>query len=154
MLTLPSQECLLEKFEYIPSTGKLLYKKHRSDKYIGKPVVSKGNRYLKVRVNGIRYRAHRLIWMMMTGEDPGELFIDHINQDKRDNRWSNLRLATKVQNGANISFTIGQQSRWGFIVRCTFEGRRIYVGTFKTQEEAQKAYNIKKHELHGEYAPA
>ena len=153
MLALPTQSELLERFDYNPETGDLTYKTHRSAKYIGTKVKT-DDRYSKVRVNGKRYKVHRLIWMIMTGEDPGEMFVDHINQDKQDNRWCNLRLATKVQNGVNVSRQTNHLTPWGYLVRCSDAGKRVYVGTFKTQEEAQAAYSERLKLLHGEFAPA
>jgi hypothetical protein len=42
--------------------------------------------------------AHRVAWLLHTGEDPGTLVIDHINRQRNDNRISNLRPLTHVQN--------------------------------------------------------
>ena len=53
-----------------------------------------------ISVDGSRYRAHRLAWLYMTGEwSRGD--IDHINTYKADNRFCNLREATRSQNSAN-----------------------------------------------------
>lgn len=56
--------------------------------------------HLQLRVHAKLYTAHRLAWLWMTGSWPS-LEIDHINQDKADNRWSNLREATRSQNLIN-----------------------------------------------------
>jgi hypothetical protein len=48
-----------------------------------------GYRYIEI--EGKLYRADEVMWAMVTGEWPeGE--IDHINGDRGDNRWVNLRV--------------------------------------------------------------
>ena len=43
--------------------------------------------------------AHRIVYALQTGLDPGEMFIDHVNNDKDNNKP--LRLASKLQNSHN-----------------------------------------------------
>ena len=45
--------------------------------------------YPRVTIDGRKYVAHRVIWLLVTGEDP-DLCIGHINGDRFDNRFSNL----------------------------------------------------------------
>ena len=87
---LPSLEILRNKYEYNPETGEL---KHTIGQHKGRPVGSINTGYLRTISNGVMYKVHRIIWKMQTGEDPGQLTIDHINQDKLDNSWRNLRLS-------------------------------------------------------------
>ena len=54
--------------------------------------------YWVIRLNYQQYLAHRVIWYMATGEDPGDMEVDHINWNRSDNRLCNLRLATHAQN--------------------------------------------------------
>ena len=56
--------------------------------------------YRRIRIDGEEYKSSRLAWLYMTDEWPKNL-IDHINTDKSDDRFSNLREATVSQNGAN-----------------------------------------------------
>lgn len=55
---------------------------------------------MRVMIRGRFYKAHRLAWVWMTGAWP-EFELDHINLDKADNRFANLRQATHAENGSN-----------------------------------------------------
>ena len=59
-----------------------------------------GKGYKKADVNGVTILEHRTVWAMHHNNWP-ELFIDHINMDKSDNRIENLREATHSENLAN-----------------------------------------------------
>lgn len=55
--------------------------------------------YREARLDGQLYRQHRLAVLWMTGEFPGVGFeVDHINRDRSDNSWANLRVVTPTQN--------------------------------------------------------
>lgn len=102
-----------------------------------------------------RYRyAHRLAWFAVHGEMPsGE--IDHINGNRDDNRIANLRLVTRSQNMMNAAIGKGwhwhkKQQRWQALIRVG--GERKYLGQFKTEAEAQAAYEKARAELHGRFA--
>lgn len=101
------------------------------------------------------YGAHRLAWFYMTGEWPKE--VDHQNRKRDDNRWSNLREATKGQQRQNQS--IGRANKTGYLGvrqhRCGkfeanigVEGRSVYLGLFPTALGAYRAYLKAKRDLH------
>jgi hypothetical protein len=141
MKQLPSQEKLLERFSYNPETGVLTYNKHYYKSYNGRvagSITKKG--YVSVNYDGKKYKAHRIIWMMMTGEDPGELTIDHADRHKANNIWTNLRLATGSQQEHNKDHKGVQETPWGWSVRIMANGIRRTVGTFKTKSEALRMY--------------
>jgi HNH endonuclease/AP2 domain len=88
--------------------------------------------------------------------------VDHINNDPRDNRVVNLRWCTHQQNSRNRrktksettskfkGVTYDKQSKvWRVQIKC---GKNIYLGCFKTEEEAGRVYNQKALELFGEFA--
>ncbi len=56
--------------------------------------------YVIIFIRKVKLRGHRLGWAWMTGEWP-ENDIDHINGDRTDNRFCNLREATRSQNLQN-----------------------------------------------------
>lgn len=84
---------------------------------------------------------------------------DHINGNKLDNRRANLRPATHNQNMCNLPPRNGRKykgltlSRGGkFVARVNLHGKKYYIGTFDTEQEAALAYNNKAKELQGEFA--
>ena len=95
---LPTQKALLEVFDYDKETGILTWKSN------GKAAGTSQSTGLRVCLNYKRYLVHRIIWMMMTGDDPGKLTVDHKNRNNKDNRWENLRLANQLQQNLNRSF--------------------------------------------------
>ena len=153
---LPKQKELLACFEYNPETGKLFkiikdkrvctgFKRYRT-KRNGEPWM-----YV-VSHKGIQYAAHRIIWRMRTGKDPAPLTIDHIDRNPFNNKWSNLRIADAfVQSGnrewkatkghKGVAFHKATQ-KWQ--ARVNGKEGRIYLGVYKTKEEAIAV--LKQHE--------
>lgn len=152
---LPPAEELWELFEYRPLTGQLLWRKPTSNRVkAGDVVGSPGrNNGIDVRLHGSLYRAHRLVWRWVTAHDPGQMELDHINGNRQDNRYQNLRLATRAQNMWNISCKGATKMPCGrYYSRIRADGKAIYLGTFATEREAQEAYKKAATELHGSFA--
>ena len=86
--------------------------------------------------------AHRQAWYLHYGKLPNNL-IDHINGDKANNKISNLRDVTKQQNNWNTHKSKGYTWNKGnkkFEAFINLKGKRIYLGLFKTTDEAHNAY--------------
>jgi hypothetical protein len=162
---LPSLERLRECF-IVTDDGYLVWIKrpHKCNSVqIGQPVSRKDRcGYFRVKLDGQDYKAHRIIWALTHGFDPGEMQIDHINRDKSDNRPQNLRLATQGQNMRNrISRPQGETGELHIYrspPRCKLkpyvvEVRRQYLGTFATIEEAKKARDQYLSATSSEYDP-
>lgn len=94
--------------------------------------------------------------------EPKELQVDHINRDRRDNRRENLRLVTAQQNKLNSciqkSNTSGyrgvafwkRKAKWRTMI--SHDNDRLFMGYYKTAEEAALAYDFAAIFLHGEFA--
>lgn len=61
------------------------------------------NGYLKCGIKNKEYYLHTLAWLYVYGYLSEQL--DHINHDRKDNRISNLRIATKLLNSKNHSIS-------------------------------------------------
>ena len=147
---LPSSERLRHLFAYDPDTGILSRRVSTApNARKGQPVGSKHNAgYLQMQVDGKKYLAHRVIWRLVTGDDPGELEVDHKNGDRSDNTWGNLRLATKSQQRGNRVVEGCGRHRDGYMVLF----RKQYHGVYKTKEEAQSVYRKLAETEWGEFA--
>lgn len=71
-------------------------------RYFGKQAgsISPTTGYMRIRLNGVMFYAHRLAWAHFYGEQPPHV-IDHTNRDRADNRIINLRKSTTVDNNRN-----------------------------------------------------
>lgn len=146
-------------FFYNPDTGDITWRVSRSG-VRNNNVAGYARRegYRVVFVNGKLYLAHRVAWAIVNGAWP-ETGIDHINGNKTDNRWDNLRLATKSQNGMNrpapSNNTSGykgvsrNKKRWAASIH--ENGLKRHLGTFDTPKEAHAAYCCAALKLHGEF---
>lgn len=82
--------------------------------------------------------------------------IDHINRVRTDNRWSNLRLVTQMQNAQNRNYKANQSGftgvhpykksgKWTSEVRVS--GKKYNLGQFATAEAAYNARLLKIQDL-------
>jgi len=148
---------------YDPETGLLTWRNPKGTKVKAGDVAGHINAkgYVVIHMHGRAWLGHRLAWAMMLGEWP-HLAIDHINGQPGDNRWANLRLATKQQNGRNRRREHNNSSgrrgvtwhkanrRWR--ARVTVSGKEILVGMFPTIEAAEAALVATERKLFGEFA--
>ena len=167
---LPSVEMLRERLDYDPETGALtwrartvLHHTHRgwNTRFAGAEITTTQNcGYVVLRIAEVGVLAHRVAWAHFFGEWPdGE--IDHRDGDKTNNRISNLRIATRVQNMHNVpgrapsGYKGVQRTKNGKRWQASIgggEGKRKHLGTFDTKEEARDAYRRAALERHGEFA--
>lgn len=168
-MTQLTQDYLKECLDYCPDTGIFTWKvrprEHFKTGWAWKTINTRNagkeaghlnkDGYLATRVRGNYVPMHRLAWFYITGSWPKEQ-MDHINHDRTDNRWVNLREATRSENHRNESLsknnTSGftgvywnkQNDKWAAKVKVC--GATINLGIFTKIEdavEARKAANIK-----------
>lgn len=102
--------------------------------------------YKRVRIENKYYYAHRLIWKMYYKENPPK-YLDHINQDKSDNRIKNIRISDASKNGFNRKIqsnnTTGicgvTRSRDKWLSSIRIKNRKVYLGIYKEKNDAIKA---------------
>lgn len=150
---------ILKLYSYNESTGIL----KRVDKSVSGQYISK-NGYIRVRYKRKSCGAHRVIWFYKTGTWP-DCDVDHIDHDRQNNKWENLRLVSRADNMRNATqskanrsgFTgVGwckQQGQWR--AQIMVNGKSIKLGRFDKLEEAiraRKSANVKYgfHPNHGE----
>lgn len=119
----------------------------------------------RVQIAGHTYRLSRLAWLLMTGDDPGEKHIDHVNGDPLDNCWSNLRIVNNIENSRNRAMPCTNKSgrsgvswresasKWR--AQIDIAGKRKHLGHFDRKQDAinarkkaEKEYGFS--ERHGE----
>lgn len=130
---------LREHFFYRPLTGELL--RHKGSG-LRKPRGSHRARYRVVRIKATQLYMHRAIWLWRYSTlPPSPLELDHINQDKHDNRISNLRVVTRGINIRNCHsrkgysfYPDGRKKPWRaqVIIRGTHHKK-----AFATEDEAK-----------------
>lgn len=169
---LPSQEVLLKLLRYDQESGELWWRVREGNdretnrwntRYAGTLALAHNNKeYLTGCVCGVDTKSHRVIWKMMTGNEP--VGVDHINGNKTDNRWCNLREADQNINNKNTKKRKDNKSgktgvcwhsatnKW----QATLKYNKVthYLGIFeiledaiKAREEAEQIYKF--HENHG-----
>lgn len=137
---LPLQR-ICELLRYDNSTGKLYWKMNRGngvtkDSEAG-CVAATG--YVQVYVDNVPYTAHRIVYAINTGK---EVFqnIDHIDGNRTNNVFSNLREATPSSNAKNRISLGYSKVPSGWVAGITVDYKQKHLGIFKSPEEAHQAY--------------
>lgn len=147
-------EQVREYFDYDHSTGELIWKKEPGGaKRFGTFAGTLDNQgYIAVRFKGTIHRAHRLVWLWVHGDWPDGQ-VDHINQQKTDNRIENLRVVSNAENRQNTSargctFMGDKPRKKPWKAELTVDGVRHLLGYYATETEAKIAYYAAKREMH------
>jgi len=168
---LPSQEYLLECLDYNPETGIFKWKERPSSHFKGNNIDVSVNKqrsgniagyipasgYLMIGIDSTRYRAHRIAWKIVTGNDP-LCEIDHIDMIRSNCKFKNLREAEGKENARNRkkykNNKSGYKGVWfvesinKFCVQIMKDRVKYSLGVFDTAEEAYQAYLTAKREFH------
>jgi hypothetical protein len=160
---LPPVEVLRDLLRYDSDTGQLYWRHRRSGVSTTRPAghLNKSNNRVQLMIDRVSFQVHRVVWAMVTGEDPGDLTIDHIDRDPSNNRFENLRLATarqQVQNRAGwnryglkgVRLSLSERNPWR--AQIAHNGQSIHLGNYATAEEAHDAYQRAAAQICGEFA--
>lgn len=136
---LPTREELRSLFDYLPQ-GILIRKSTNKPVYL---ILHRGR--CKVVVEGQKYMLSRVIYAWHFS-DPGNLQIDHINGNKKDDRIENLRVATSSQNNAakcnSKGYFKNKSGKW--VVDIMKDGKHNRLGTFANEKlAADLAFKLK-----------
>lgn len=118
--------------------------------------------YIEIALHGQRMAAHRLAWLFVHKQDPGEHAIDHVNCDPSDNKICNLRLASSADNARNQRKKSGTSSKYKgvswykrkgkWIAHIRIEGRARHLGYFSDEQAAHAAYCAAAAQAFGDFA--
>lgn len=142
-----SFEYLAKRFDYNPDTGTVT---RAAGSWGAGTVVgtTDGKGYLHVCINYKFVRLHQLAMFLFFGWCPK--YIDHKNNDRRDNRVENLRATTTQLNAGNIrpprhntsgfkgASRNAKSGKWAAQIK--INGKQTYLGRFDTKEEAALQY--------------
>lgn len=156
-----SPALLRELFSYDPETGLLSWKVavtsgHHVGMIAGTP---SSDGYLRLVLFGKKHSVHRIIWAIVSGSHAlGE--VDHIDGNKHNNRWHNLRDVPRVMNAENIRKAQANNTSSGLLgvtlerssglwkAQISVAKKNIHLGRYTTPEEAHQAYISAKRRLH------
>lgn len=154
-----THERLIALLEYDPQTGyfKWLVKPNRKIVVGGRAGAPAERGYRHIGIDWEDYREHRLAWLYMTGRWPRQ-HIDHRNGVRNDNRFENLREASRGINAQNqrnamsnnvlglLGVTRGQNGRYRATI--SVKGKQRFLGEFATPLVAHAVYIAAKRQHH------
>lgn len=171
---LPSFEVLRDCLRYERKTGLLFWRFRPDDyfptwqaaakwngKFAGREAFTcVDNGYRVGQLFNVRYKAHRIIWKMVTECEPPAI-MDHRDRNRSNNKWKNLREATPSQNLINRRLSDNKAKALGiresecgnWEARITKNKKAIHLGTYVSKKAAISARAEASKKLYGEFAP-
>jgi len=151
------------KLYFLPIPATTWQQRGWNKRFAGREAGTISQGYRNIVLEKQRFLAHHIVWFFEHGEFPdGDL--DHRNGVRSDNRFGNLRKATKTENAQNRKVMKDTQSgikgawfhkgnqKWESTI-CVHK-RRIFLGNFPTAQAAGEAYAAAEKTYFGEFARA
>lgn len=146
---------------YEPATGEFRWLAPGNRRIIvGSLAGVRSHGYVRIKIDGRGYMAHRLAWLYMTGSWP-EADVDHIDLERSNNAWANLRGATRRQNLANtkprrcgLKGASFDRERGKYVSHIRVAGKQRFLGRFDSEADAHAAYMAAANQAYGEFARA
>lgn len=162
----PSQEIIRNLLVY--KDGELIWRERGygsfDKQFAGKSaghITDFGRKVIRFSQYGL-FVSHVIVWVYHNGEIPDRYDVDHIDNNKLNDKIENLRLATRSQNMYNtrirsdnrsgikgVSFNPGNNN-WR--ARLHVGKTKIEIGSFQTKEQAAEAISSARQKYHGEFA--
>lgn len=146
------------KYWYWPDSGEFMKDPYSSWDDTNQPRLN-SNGYWIINYKDKTYFVHKLIFYIMGFDIPD--IVDHINLDKTNNRWTNLRAVDKRQNNTNqpkrkdntsgFKGVYFHKSHNKWMARISHHGKSKFLGYATTPEEAAIIYNEAVPLYHGEH---
>lgn len=142
--------------DYDPGTGVFRWKVQRGrcvkpGAVAGSIFWSGHSRYIRITIDDVRYMAHRLAWLHVSGEWPVSL-IDHRDGNSLNNSIANLRPASNLENARNNSGRGYCKCRFRYVAYVYVLGKMVNLGTFATEDEAKEARRVGAEKYFGEFS--
>ena len=133
-------------FTYNPETG-LIYNRYGKTSKPNK--LGYNEMCIGVNKKSFKIQGHQFAWYYENGYCENEL--DHINGIRNDNRIINLRSVTRQQNQWNQTKAKGycfikKSNKYRAEIRLNY--KKIYLGSYNTEQEARQAYLKAKEKYH------
>lgn len=150
---------LRELLHYDPETGVFNWAVSRRGVRPGRPAGCLDHRgYILIGIDRELYMAHRLAVLYMTKKWP-PADTDHRDRNKSNNRWENLRLASRTDNNGNSKAKrpnnlkgASQKPNGRWMAQIVRNKTHYYLGLYDTKEQAHEAYCRMAVKLYGEFA--
>ena len=156
-----TQARLQELLQYEEETGIFRWKFDRSSNARSGDVAGTLCRgYIQISIDDRLYKGHRLAFLYMLGRWP-DPEADHEDLDRSNNRWKNLREATRSQNLANKRVRgdnklgtkgVHRRASGRYGVQVSMFGKTKHIGVYDTPELAAWMYGVVAEALFGEFA--
>lgn len=158
----------LKKYFYIDVNGIVYWKKRENTRntwntrFSDKPAGTlKNNGYIFITFDKKKIAAHRIVFALSFNLDPYPFFIDHIDGNPRNNKPSNLRLATNADNNRHQT-KLNKNNKTGyrgvylhscgkFVAKLKLNDKSKYLGLFATAKEAGNAAKKFRLENYGDF---
>lgn len=161
-----THERLLEVLRYETDTGFFFWRVRRGRSALAGQKAGKllPNGYVAIKIDQVAYTASRLAWFYIHGKWP-EVYLDHVNGARSDNRLANLRECTQRQNGHNRGKTRLNTSGYKAAYANTQRPGKWYTtfvypgnikmtrvpGNFDSAKEAHEAHQALARKFYGEF---
>ncbi len=124
-------------------------------------IIGRNTTYAKTHIGGKTIYMHRVIMGLV--DAPRKVYVDHINGNGLHNYRTNLRISDNQNNQRNRQKHSDADSRYKGVLKTdsninpwkasiTLSGHDKYLGIYRTEEEAARAYNKAALEHFGEHA--